>query len=234
MAMLRKSPTPLPEVTLEHCNDFPAGAELEDFLRGPGGEVMLHNMCCHELALCATLFGVETARINKVSIDVWRSELLHLGNDEVGKGMSDWKKVAFTLEMEPPSAPPSAGSVSLPALTLTADRCGGNFSRIRLHDAESGGHTDFRLPSAAFEKEMAAKQAADPLIRPYFLQQGPDYHRLKDVFISHILAGKAGIPEGVVGLDAAMEALRLADFLVPKIKQIWAEGRPWERGVSAA
>ena len=33
-----------PLVTLEHCNAFKPGQELVDFLAGPGGEGMLHNM----------------------------------------------------------------------------------------------------------------------------------------------------------------------------------------------
>lgn len=48
MAFLRKTAKPWPAVTLEHCNDFAPGDGLVDFLRGPGGEGMLHNMCCHE------------------------------------------------------------------------------------------------------------------------------------------------------------------------------------------
>ena len=36
----------------------PPGEGLVAFMRGPGGEGMLHNMCCHELALAATVFGV--------------------------------------------------------------------------------------------------------------------------------------------------------------------------------
>ena len=70
-------------------------------------------------------------------------------------------------------------------------------------------------------------QKADPLIRPYFLQQAPDYERLKNTFLSHIGSGKAGIPDGVVGLEGAIDALTLADMLVPAIKQCWADGAPW-------
>ena len=37
----------MPQITLEHCNEFTPGPELHAFMRGPGGEGMLHNMCCH-------------------------------------------------------------------------------------------------------------------------------------------------------------------------------------------
>ena len=211
---------PLPQVTLEHCNAFAPGDELNDFLRGPGGEGMLHNMCCHELALAATLFGVECTRLRRVTLDPQRSELV-----ELGEGRADWQRVTFRMELDAHASPP-AGCVPLTELTLTADRCGGNFSRIRLSDkaeGEAGGEapavSDFRLPTVEQEARILEAQAADPEIRPYFLQQAPDYERLKSVFVGHILDGKPGIPTGVVGLDGAIEALRLADLLKGVLKQ---------------
>lgn len=74
---------------------------------------------------------------------------------------------------------------------------------------------------------MRKAAAADPHIRPYFLQQAPDYERLKGTFIDHIVRGEPGIPAGVVGLDGAIEALTLADMLVPALKKAWADGEPW-------
>ena len=114
-------------------------------------------------------------------------------------------------------------------LSFFADRCGGNFSRVVLGAAD-GGSTEYRLPDAELEKEIASKQAADPEMRPYFWQQGRDYAKLKDEFITHIVNGRKGVPEGVVGLEGAMEALRLADFLAPLLRECWASGgEPWVR-----
>ena len=36
----------LPQVTLQHCNEFKRGDGLVEFMSGPGAEGMLHNMCC--------------------------------------------------------------------------------------------------------------------------------------------------------------------------------------------
>ena len=59
--------------------------------------------------------------------------------------------------------------------------------------------------------------------------------RLKGTFIAHILAGKGGIPSGVVGLDGAIEALRLADMLAPALKQCWtAKADTWQPPVAEA
>jgi predicted dehydrogenase len=217
---------PLPRVTLMHCNEFMPGEPLLAFLRGPGGEGMLHNMCCHELALACTLFGVSADRVTSIVLDPNASELIDLGD-----GRSDWSRVTFTLklaEMPADAPPPPPGSVRVDELTFSADRCGGNFSKIVLTDASSGHATsEFRLPSPEHEAWIMKAQKADPLIRPYFLQQAPDYERLKNTFLSHIGSGKAGIPDGVVGLEGAIDALTLADMLVPAIKQCWADGAPW-------
>jgi predicted dehydrogenase len=223
LAALRKCQDALPTVTLEHCNDFAPGEPLADFLRGPGGEGMLHNMCCHELALAATLFGVSCARVRSVTLDARRSELIDLG-----EGRSDWSRVAFRLELHGASEndKPEDGCVLLDEFTLSADRCGGNFSRVRLEYGD-GEQVEHRLPNVEHEKWIFAEQAKDPEIRPYFLQQAQDYERLKAEFIAHIVAGKPGIPSGVVGLDGAVEALRLADMLKPALKQCWVQGAPW-------
>lgn len=207
-----------PRVTLEHCNDFAPGDELLAFLRGPGGEGMLHNMCCHELALASSLFGVSCERVAAVELDASRSELLALGGDAT----DDWSRVAFTLRLR--AAPAGAsGAAALAELSFSADRCAGNFSHVRL--ADGSGEEAYRMPSAAHEKWMAKAQAADAEIRPYFLQQAPDYQQLKSLFIGHVLAGKPGVPPGVVSIDGALEALRLADMLSPVLRQCWKAGQ---------
>jgi len=218
----------LPRVTLEHCNEFEPGEPLLDFLRGPGAEGMLHNMCCHELALACTRFGVTCDRLTSVVLNRQASELVELGG-----GRSDWKSLSFVLKLTSASTAP-AGGVAVTELTISADRCGGNFSRILLDpppNAELGAEiraaAEYRLPSEEQLKWIKKAQAADPEIRPYFLQQAPDYERLKSMFIEHALDSKPGIPAGVVGLDGAIEALELADMLVPALKTCWATGEPF-------
>ena len=222
-----------PRVTLEHCNEFTPGEGLVAFMRGPGGEGMLHNMCCHELALATTLFGVTCARVRKVVLEPESSKLIALDSDSGSGGRADWQKLAFWLELAPATTPPPLGGVHVERLHFSADRCGGNFSRIRLTD-EEGVVSDFRLPSAEHEEWVLAEQARDKEIRPYFLQQAPDYKRLKGDFVAHILSGAKGIPEGVVGLDGAIEALKLADLLKPTLEQCSKDGAPWTVRMDAA
>ena len=47
------------------------------------------------------------------------------------------------------------------------------------------------------------------------------------LFIDHIRAGKPGTPAGVVDIEGAVAALRLADMLKPALLQTWQKGAPW-------
>ena len=96
-----------PRVTLQHCNEFSPGAELIEFMTGPGGEGMLHNMCCHELALAVSIFGVTSAGVSRLTVDRDSSELMELGD-----GRSDFSKLSFVLELAVPT-PERPGCVSV-------------------------------------------------------------------------------------------------------------------------
>jgi len=214
---------PSPRVVLQHCNDFEEGEPLAAFLRGPGGEGMLHNMCCHELALAVTRFGLARARVAAVVLDAANSAVVALDDG----GAFDWQRVAFRLELRPAAGGGADGGeavTTLDALSFEADRCAGNFSQLRLEEGEASAA--FRLPDVAAEKKIAAARAADPELRPYFLQQGPDYKALKDAFVDHILGGRPGAPAGVVGAADAVEVLRLADMLKPALIECWRKGAP--------
>ena len=215
---------PTPRVVLQHCNDFEEGEPLAAFLRGPGGEGMLHNMCCHELALAVSRFGLSCARVAAVVLDPEKSAVVALDDG----GSFDWQRVAFRLELRPLAAPASgddAAATALASLSFEADRCAGNYSQLRLEE-EGGATAAFRLPDLAQEKEIAAARAADAEMRPYFYQQGADYEALKGAFVDHILAGRPGAPAGVVGAADAVEVLRLADMLKPALLECWRNGAP--------
>eukprot|EP00747_Dinoflagellata_sp_TGD_P056369 gnl/TRDRNA2_/TRDRNA2_150052_c1_seq3.p1 gnl/TRDRNA2_/TRDRNA2_150052_c1~~gnl/TRDRNA2_/TRDRNA2_150052_c1_seq3.p1 ORF type:complete len:426 (-),score=79.63 gnl/TRDRNA2_/TRDRNA2_150052_c1_seq3:56-1279(-) len=207
-----------PLVTLQHCNAI-SPDELKAFMLGPGGEGMVHNMCCHELALAATLFGVTRDRITRVTIVPEKSELLDLGEKR-----ADWKSLCFRLQVK---------GASLPEIQFSIDRCGGNFSAMHVEDAIDGKGTStmsFRTPNAEHEKWVEKAQAEDPEIRSYFLLQKPDYSYLKRAFFEHIFGGKPGAPPELVGIDGAVQTLELADFLKPTLKECMSKGPPyiWE------
>lgn len=210
---LAARPAASPRIVLEHFNDFAPGEELRQFLRGPGSEGMLHNMLCHELALATSLFGVAVDRVRELTLDREASDLVDLGD-----GHTDWSRVAFCLELAP------APAARLVALRFAADRCGGNYSRVRLL-AEGEPEVCFQLPALASQEEVARAVAASPEMRPYFVQQQDDYRELKSRFVAHIASAAPGLPPGAVSIDGAVEALRLADLLGPALKELWAGGR---------
>mmetsp|Transcript_51293 Transcript_51293/g.134699 ORF Transcript_51293/g.134699 Transcript_51293/m.134699 type:complete len:376 (-) Transcript_51293:100-1227(-) len=212
LAEIDKSPAPL-AVTLEHNNPFKPGNELMDFAGGPGGEGLVHNMFCHELALAVSFFGLTCDSIQSLTLDAVRSELFHLPD-----GRTDWQSLAFRVAL--------TGEASR-NLTFFADRCGGNFSCVHLGDAGTDRRS-FRLPSTEHETWVETMREKDSEIRGYFLLQSPDYRRLKRRFIDHILEGEPGVPHGAVDLAGALEVLRLADLIAPLVKDLWTGGEPWQ------
>ena len=70
-------------------------------------------------------------------------------------------------------------------------------------------------PDEALEKTTAEQAAADPEMMPYFFLQHDDYITLKERTAAHVLAGKAGTPEGIATIDIAIDALKVAEYLTP-------------------
>lgn len=233
----------LPEVVIEHDNAFSRGQEVLSFLRGAAAEGMIHNMCCHELALAVTLFGVSSARLRRVVLDPEFSEVVDIGNEK-----RDWLQLGFSLEMQGPvSDVCSPGGVSLDTLRILARRCAEkNVTRVRLQhtrakkrrvnsgeEVEEDKEETFS-PDPVHEAWVQKAQAQDPEMRPYLLAQSPDYQRLKSELIDHILAGRPGVPDGTVGMDAAVEVMRLADLLATSLPQCLEQGAPWSWSPPAA
>ncbi len=140
-------------------------------------------MLCHELALLTSLFGVTAARVEAVAIDASASTLVALDDRATGDQChADWSRVRFTLELTPPpSGAPAAHA--LRRITMSADRCGGNFSRVRVASCAAEGaegesrvaESVFRVPSESQEAALVDEQKRSPHTRPYFLLQAPDY-----------------------------------------------------------
>ena len=166
-------------------------------------EGMLKNMAIHELALAATFYGVTADSIAHVSVDAANSESLTLGE------FTDFSKVDFTITT-------NAGK----KVSIFADRCGGNGCEAVVRDADGNEVFKSTLPDAEIAAEMAANEAAHPDWMPYFFLQERDYRNLKEMCAAHVGAGKAGAPEGVATIEIAIEALRLAEALTPKLEKL--------------
>jgi len=211
---------PVRLVTLEHNNPFePDSRELKDFSAGPGNEGLVHNMLCHELATAALYFGMSCSCISSLTLDTKRSKVFSNAH-----GTRDWQQLAFRVSL--------AGSAL--ELEFFANRCGGDFSCLHLADEDESNnngkrnrHSSFRLPSESHEQWMMEVRAKSPNIRGYFLLQAPDYRRLKNKYVDHILSRRQGVPSGGVDIPVALEVLRLADFIAPTVDKLWDGAAPW-------
>jgi len=217
LAELDRLPLDVP-IAFEHNNSFVPGDQLVEFISGAGGEGMVHNMLCHELAIAVTYFGLTCERLSKLTLDTDKSNLIELPD-----GRSDWQRLVFRVSSE--------GGASREVI-FDANRCGGSsdFSRV-LIGAEGEDRKSFQLPSPEHEKWCESMRAQDSEIRGYFLLQSVDYKRLKCKLIDHIEGATPGVPQGVADLAAASEVLRLADFIAPLVKKLWkgSEPRKWVR-----
>merc|ERR1712232_772509 len=188
----------VPTITLEHNNAFEHGSEeLLSFLAEPGAEGMMHNMCCHELAIAVTFFGLRCDNIASVTIDRDQSERI-----QVNDARTDWVRVGFSIELKAlDERHGGRAQVRANNLRFVINRCGGNYSCVHIgkttmvHDqpCPKAAKTieerrTFKLPCVEHAAWVEKEQAMNPDIRPYFLLQSPDYRRLKDMVLKHIIA----------------------------------------------
>merc|ERR1711892_1349450 len=98
---------------------------------------------------------------------------------------------------------------------LQIDRCGdagGSGNSVAIVSKEVA-RTE--TPEPELKKTTAVQAAADPEMMPYFFLQHDDYITLKERTAAHVLAGKAGTPEGIATIDIAIDALKVAEYLTP-------------------
>lgn len=164
-------------------------------------EGLLKNMAIHELALAVTFYGVKASNIVDISINEANSECLTIGD------YTDFAKAEFTVTT-------SEGK----SVTIYADRCAGNEC---VADVSVDGEVKFqsKMPDEEDAKRIEKSQAANPDWMPYFFLQENDYANLKEMCGAHALAGKMGAPEGIASIEIAIEALRVAEYLTPALRE---------------
>jgi len=164
-------------------------------------EGLLKNMAIHELALAVTFYGVKADNIVDVSINEANSECLTIGD------YTDFSKAEFTVTT-------SEGK----SVTIFADRCGGNEC---IADVSVDGEVKFQsmMPDEELSKQIEASQKVNPDWMPYFFLQEKDYSNLKEMCGAHAVAGTAGVPEGIASIEIAIEALKVAEYLTPTLRE---------------
>jgi len=193
--------------TYVHNNAYKEEELGECFERNAEG--MLKNMAIHELALLATYWGVTVETIQTVTPDTTFSSCLTLKGPS-GAEFTDFSKVGFTIE-----------TTEGQTIKLLVDRCGSDAGGNSIAIVSDGEKEIFRAetPDEQLIESVEAQAKADPDMMPYFFLQSDDYKVLKDLTTEHVVGGKPGAPEGVATIDVAIEALRVAEYLTPKLQE---------------
>ena len=126
-----------------------------------------------------------------------------------GKEFTDFAKVGFTITTKDGKS-----------VTVKADRCGSNEGGGSMAIVSVDGVEKFRTetPDEELKKVCDRKAKEDPEMMPYFFLQSDDYVTLKERATAHILSGAPGAPEGMATIDIAVEALKCAEYLTPRLQ----------------
>eukprot|EP00558_Chaetoceros_sp_UNC1202_P003397 CAMPEP_0197245460 /NCGR_PEP_ID=MMETSP1429-20130617/10238_1 /TAXON_ID=49237 /ORGANISM="Chaetoceros sp., Strain UNC1202" /LENGTH=370 /DNA_ID=CAMNT_0042705957 /DNA_START=97 /DNA_END=1209 /DNA_ORIENTATION=+ len=191
-------------VTFVSNNTYEATDESlgECFERNAEG--MLKNMAIHELALLVSFYDVSVENIESVVADKDFSSMKTLEGPS-GKVWTDFDKIKFTIKTK------TGKEVS-----VQADRCGGDTSYATVTD--SAGKELFRhsMPDEEDKANVSVLEAKYPGAMPYFFSQDPDYITVKDRVAANCALGHEA--EGIATLDIACETLRVAEYLVPVLR----------------
>ncbi|KAJ8610712.1 hypothetical protein CTAYLR_005682 [Chrysophaeum taylorii] len=182
-------------VTFVSLNDYTDATLGECFERNSEG--MLKNMAIHELALAATYFGMRSD--NLVRVDDVTGDLRTIGD------YTDFASVEFTLINKEGAR-----------VRIRADRCGGDgcSALVTAPDGSLIIKTDMVDDARALEVQQ--RQAENPDWIGYLLTQEDEYRDLKERCARAAIDG--AFPEGVATIQTAIEALKLAEYLTPVLK----------------
>jgi len=191
-------------VTFVSNNTYAPTAESlgECFERNAEG--MLKNMAIHELALLVSFYDVTVENIKSVEVDKDFSSMQTLTGPS-GKEWTDFDKIKFTIKTKTGKA-----------VSVQADRCGGDISYATVSD--KAGKELFRhsMPDEEDQANVNVLEAKYPGAMPYFFSQDPDYIAVKEKVAAFCAVGSD--PEGIATIDIACETLRVAEYLVPALR----------------
>lgn len=181
-------------ITLGRNDAFNSPEALDEcFERNAEG--MMKNMMIHELVVLISHFGVTCAKIQ--CIEVNKKETVR----EVRKGVTDFSKVSFTLNME-------GGK----KFHLWGNRCDGEYAEAKFTDDEGMEFKTVR-PDPKLAVAAAEIEKGEPGCMPFFYLQDGEYAGLKQSIVDHIASGQKGVPDGLATITTAIEGLKLCDTI---------------------
>jgi len=186
------------ETTLVSRNDYTRDTLAECFSRNSEG--LLKNMAIHEIALACQFWGMRADNITDVVAHPEGCECLELG------GIVDFAKIDFTLV-----------NASGTKVRINADRCAGDGCCATVKDASGAQLFSAEMVEGPRAAAVAAEAKTHPDWFSYLYTQGEEYAKLKTVCAAHAAAKTT--PPGVSTIEIAIEALKLAEYLTPVLKQ---------------
>jgi len=194
-------------ITFVHNNNVPDTPEGLGECFETNSEGLLKNMLIHELAILATYFKIKAVDIEtgktKVIFDKNKTKYLTLKGPSTGKNFTDFKEIWFNII-----------SPSGEEIRIGGDRCGGtvSFASIKSPKSSKDELARFECPSKEDLKDFNQKVKQLPKAKSYFLSQDKDYEVLKNRISFYSAEGV--LPEGGVGIDGGIEAMKIAEELV--------------------
>mmetsp|Transcript_22806 Transcript_22806/g.32670 ORF Transcript_22806/g.32670 Transcript_22806/m.32670 type:complete len:365 (+) Transcript_22806:227-1321(+) len=168
-------------------------------------EGMLKNMAIHELALLVSFYDVTVDNIDSVEADKSFSSMQTLRGPS-GKEFTDFDKIKFSIKTKTGKA-----------VTVQADRCGGDTSYAFVSDAKGEEVYRHYMPDEDDKKMVEELKAKYPGAMPYFFPQHPDYITVKERVAKNCATGEPA--EGIATIEIAVNTLKVAEYLTPTLRK---------------
>jgi predicted dehydrogenase len=168
-------------------------------------EGMLKNMAIHELALLASFYDVTVDNIASVIVDKEFSSMQTLPGPS-GKEFTDFDKAKFTIKTKTGKA-----------VSVQADRCGGDTSYAMVTDADGKELFRHSMPDEEDKANVSVLEAKYPGAMPYFFSQDPDYITVKERVAKLCATGEEA--KDIATIDIAIAALSVGEYLTPLLQK---------------
>ena len=168
-------------------------------------EGMLKNMAIHELALLASFYDVTVDNIASVIVDKEFSSMQTLAGPS-GKEFTDFDKIKFTINTKTGKA-----------VSVQADRCGGDTSYAMVTDADGKELFRHSMPDEEDKANVSVLEAKYPGAMPYFFSQDPDYVTVKERVAKLCATGEEA--KDIATIDIAIAALSVGEYLTPLLQK---------------
>ena len=143
--------------------------------------------------------------IDTVEVDKEFSSLQTLKGPS-GKDFTDFDKAKFTIKTKTGKA-----------VSVQADRCGGDTSYAKVSDASGKELFRHSMPDEEDESNVSVLEAKYPGAMPYFFSQDPDYITVKERVAKLCATGEEA--KDIATIDIAIAALEVGEYLTPLMKE---------------